>query len=346
MSEPRFENVVRELRTTAPPAPDALRERVRSLREPRPRRSVRLRPALVAAAGIAVTVGLSAAVVGGLTNSAPRKQAVYQPQVANGEARGGTVFSPSRTPEDRRAPNPARLKAFSGQTQWRGVLAPGSRIQKYDVFMNLRVKNLSRATQSAVRTTRGLGGYVAGANYATSGSNGDSQLDLRVPIQRVQGAIASFTKLGTILSQRIAVNDLQAGVDRLGERIAALRATVTRLEQKQRQVGLTQREQGELAGTRSNIKRLTKSRETLVRNGAYAEISLVLTTRKTASKQAAPGRFDRFRGDAGDILGKEAIIVLYALVVAGPFLLLATLALLGERVRRRRSNSRLLGESA
>jgi len=45
------------------------------------------------------------------------------------------------------------------------------------------------------------------------------------------------------------------------------------------------------------------------------------------------------------MLGKEAIIVLYALVVAGPFVLLAALALLAERTRRRRADSRLLQEA-
>jgi len=44
-------------------------------------------------------------------------------------------------------------------------------------------------------------------------------------------------------------------------------------------------------------------------------------------------------------LGKEAIAVLYALVIAGPFLILAALALLAERARRRRADHRLLGET-
>jgi hypothetical protein len=58
-----------------------------------------------------------------------------------------------------------------------------------------------------------------------------------------------------------------------------------------------------------------------------------------------PGRFGRFWVNAGDILGKEAIAVLYALVVVGPFVLLAALVLLAERVRRRRADHRLLEET-
>ncbi len=74
-----------------------------------------------------------------------------------------------------------------------------------------------------MRETRKLGGYVAAANYSTGETSGDSRLDLRVPAQNVQKAIASFTELGTILAQRISVADLQAGLDRLDARIAKAR---------------------------------------------------------------------------------------------------------------------------
>jgi len=74
-------------------------------------------------------------------------------------------------------------------------------------------------------------------------------------------------------------------------------------------------------------------------------VSLQLTTAKPAAKNVAPGRFDRFLDTSGDILGKEAIAVLYALVVAGPFVLIAALLFLAERTRRRRSDHRLLEET-
>jgi hypothetical protein len=206
-------------------------------------------------------------------------------------------------------------------------LAPGltakSRLQQQQVSMRLRVDDLSNATQNAVRQTRRLGGYVAAANYSTGETSGDSRLDLRVPAQNVQKAIASFTELGTILAQRISVADLQAGLDRLDTRIARARR----------------------AGDEQALRRLERSRDALVREGTYAKVSLQLTTQKAAEKQEAPGRFDRFWGDAGDILGKELIAVLYALVIVGPFAILAALALIAERTRRRRADHRLLEET-
>jgi hypothetical protein len=93
------------------------------------------------------------------------------------------------------------------------------------------------------------------------------------------------------------------------------------------------------------VKRLERSRVALVREGTYAKVSLQLTTSQPAAKQEEPGRFDRFWGDASDILGKEAIAVLYALVIVGPFAILAALVFFVERARRRRADHRLLEET-
>ena len=208
--------------------------------------------------------------------------------------------------------------------------------------MNLRVRDLSASTQAAVRHTRRLGGYVAAANYATGAESGDSSLDLRVPVQNVQEAIAKFTDLGTIVSQQISIDDLQAPLDRTEARIAAARKTIAELEAKSVR---TPAEQARLDSAKRTVKRLNQTRSNIVREATYAKISLLLTTKKAAAQQTEPGRFDRFWGDAGDILGKEAIAVLYFLVVVGPFAILAALALVAERARRRRADHRLLGET-
>jgi uncharacterized coiled-coil protein SlyX len=230
----------------------------------------------------------------------------------------------------------------SSDTDPRAPVLTGSRLQQYVVAMSLRVRDLSDATQTAVRKTRRLGGYVAAADYSTGDNTGDSRLELRVPVSRIQAAIAGFTDLGTILSQQIRVADLQAPLDQTDKRIAAQRKVIAELEALS---SLTVEQQYRLDAAKRTLKGLTQRHANLVREGTYAKISLQLTTRKTAAKHVSPGRFDRFWGDAGDILGKEAVAVLYALVVAGPFALLAALALVGERARRRRADHRLLGET-
>jgi hypothetical protein len=321
MSEASFDLVLQELRDTAPRAPERLRNLVSALPTAQPRRSLRLRPALSAAIALMVAFGLGAALIGGLDDAS--------------ENMGGNRANFFGAPEDA-----TKAEGFPNRTdreRLRGVFAPAltskSRLQQQQVAMRLRVDDLSGATQSAVRETRKLGGYVAAANYSTGGTTGDSSLDLRVPAQNLQKAIASFTELGTILAQRIRVADLQAGYDRLGAQIAAkekLIKTLTgeRLEKEQRA-----------------LKRLERRRDAIVRQSTYAKVSLNLTSRKAAENQEAPGRFDKFWGDAGDILAKEAIAVLYALVIVGPFAILAAIALFGERARRRRADHRLLEET-
>jgi hypothetical protein len=320
MSEASFESVLQELRDTAPRAPARLREFVRTLPAAKQRRSVRLRPALAAAAAIAVAIGLGAAAIGGLTHG------------RNDERRGASPLARRVATLEATAPLPWRATT-GGSTTLAPELTAKARLQRQDVAIDLRVRDLSGATQRAVRTTRRLGGYVAGADYSTSSNTGNSRLALRVPVANLQKAIARFTELGTILSQHISVADLQGGLDRLDLRIAALQKRIGKLD------GVR------LDKAKRTLRRLERSRAALVREGTYARISLQLTTRKPAAKHVEPGRFGRFWDNSGDILGKEAIAVLYALVVVGPFALLAALAIFGERARRRRADHRLLEET-
>jgi hypothetical protein len=305
MSEASFDMVLEELRDTAPRAPELLRDRVRAMPAVPPRRALRLRPALAAAIAIALAVGLGAGIIGGVTGSSEQEaQRRFAPALE---------LAPAPTVGDQGG---QELKLAPG-------LTAKSRLQQQQVSMQIRVDDLSGATQKAVRETRRLGGYVAAANYSTGETSGDSRLDLRVPAQNVQKAIASFTELGTILAQQISVADLQAGLDRLDARIVKARRE----------------------GDKQALNKLERSRVALVQEGTYAKVSLQLTTAKPAAKQQEPGRFDRFWGDAGDILGKEAIGVLYALVIVGPLAILAALALFAERARRRRADHRLLEET-
>jgi Domain of unknown function (DUF4349) len=311
MSEASFESVLAQLREVAPAAPDRLREQVRALRPAESRIRPWLRPALLAAVVVAIAVSaLAAALVG------------------SGHKTGGAQSSSralaGQTPHDLSSAERSVAPSRSADKAFAPSLAAQSRLQKQDVAMRLRVDDLSGATQSAVRTTRRLGGFVAGADYATGARAGNSRLALRVPVANLQRAIASFTNLGTILSQHISVADLQTGLDRLDLRIAKARR-----ENKEQ-----------------TLERLQRRRDALIREGTYARVSLQLTTAKAAQQAAPPpGRFDRFLDNSGDILGKEAIAVLYALVVIGPFVLIAALLLLAERTRRRRADHRLLEET-
>jgi hypothetical protein len=351
MSEPRIDEIVRELRETAPPAPQNVRERIRALPEPASRRSFRIgfRPALAGAAAAAVLLGVGAAAIDSLTDGSDVRTEPVALQVkapTGSQSRTGTATSrdsgafradQARTPE---------ATVLAGSSRAGAAVPPSRRLQNYDAFLRLRVDNrdeLSDAMQRAVLQTRRLGGYVVSARYAQA-DQGDGSLVVRVPIGRVQDAIASFSSLGTILEQRISLQDIQPAADRLAKSIANKRARIAELERKQRRVGLSPAELAELTAAKADLTRLTKRQAAVVRQGSYARVSLGLTTRKTAAptKKDEQGAFGNFLDDAGNIFAVEAIAVLYALVVVGPFALLAALALLAERARRRRANDDLL----
>ena len=58
-----------------------------------------------------------------------------------------------------------------------------------------------------------------------------------------------------------------------------------------------------------------------------------------------PSRFDRALDQAVEILAWEATVVLFALILVGPFVLIGLAAWWGRRALGRRSDERLLGAS-
>src|SRR5207302_9863452 len=121
----------------------------RALPEPSRRRSLRLRPALAAAVALAIALGLGAALISGLRGSPSNKRAVV--------AGAALPATPGRAlPPQYRA---GYLRPPVGKFA-RPPFSASLRLQDYRATMRLRVDDLSRATKTAVRTTRRLGGYV------------------------------------------------------------------------------------------------------------------------------------------------------------------------------------------
>jgi hypothetical protein len=347
LDDPRFEEIVTELREKAPPAPEGLRERVdatarsESARKVGGRWHLGLRRGLALAAACTVAVGVGAALVNGLTGSGKPKGL---------ESEGALVARPQRT----QAPTASAQRPFkrsaakdaAGQQRAPALPPARRRLQDYDARMRLRVENaaaLDRATKRAMRDTRGLGGFVASIDFGTRPEEqGDASLVLRVPVANVQEAVARYTELGTIVSQQVKINDLQPQADRLSQSATELRRRIAELVAKSRGSGLTVDERIRLENARRDLQSLSGRRSRLVREASYATVTLELTTAKAAEKREEPGAFRTFWDDASKILGTELIWLLYALVVAGPFVLLAILALVAERSRRRRSADSLL----
>jgi Domain of unknown function (DUF4349) len=352
LGDPRFQEIVNELREKAPPAPESLRERVgataRSERGTRvgPRWNLGLRRGLALAAACTVAVGVGAALINGLAGSREPGQR---------EGLGAESASPERAPAEQKSLEATAPQVYEAQDalQKRAsgtALPPASRrLQDYNARMRLRVKDaaaLDRGTKRAMRDTRALGGFVASIDFGTRPEEqGDASLVLRVPVARVQEAVARYTELGTIISQQVKINDLQPQADRLAQSATELRRRIAELVAKSRRSGLTVDERIQLENARRDLQSVTGRQSRLVREASYATVTLELTTAQAAEKREEPGAFRTFWDDASKILGTELIWLLYALVVAGPFLLLAILALLTERSRRRRSADSLLAHN-
>lgn len=335
----RFDKLAAELRASRPVASEGLRDRVEDLAraEPKPRREwgFRLPPKRVAFALVALAIlgSFIAAGVTGLGGSTGDTSAVRHgvSPVTTTEAFGLHVQGAAGSlPLKDRALPPAQ-----------------SRLQQYDAALTLRVRNsgrLSARTQQAMRLTRSLGGYVASASFDVPGRQGTSTLVLRIPIDRVQRALAAFAGYGTLLSQKISVQDLQQRADAQSSRIAALKRAIATLQTKlQGSISRAERDRLEhlISIERSRLAARQKGLDATVRRAELARVGLTLVT-PAPKASAAPGRFDRTLDDAGSVLARELEILLYALVVVGPLLAVGGVAIAVGRAQRRRSDRRLL----
>ena len=329
----RFEKLASELRASRPVASAALRERVAGLgaAEPaRPRWSFRLpsRRFALRLAAAALVASFAAATITGLRDSGkPEATRSARPtsHVATGSPRAPGVASQT---------SPLRAAQKRSSAAGSLELAPSAaRLQRVDATLRLRVTDvdgLSHATRRAMNLTRSLGGYVSSVDYATrGGKRGGATLVLRVPVGNVDTALAELTSLGTILQQQAGIVDVTRRADREARQIGKL----------ERQ--LAGAEPGEAAAIRARLKTLRVKHARLLRSARFARVELSLTT-PAPQAAAAPSRFDRTLDDAGSVLMRELEILLYALVVAGPLLLLGGAAVAAGRAQRRRSDRRLL----
>ncbi len=367
----RFDEIVRELRAGRVAAPPELRGRVREIaataRAPRPSFVERVawqRVALVATP-VCLTAFVAAAMVQGLVSTGGKKTATWG--AAAGQARREAATSPRAAPVfsrdrpailaprgsvDARKGSPAGGKALS-------ATAPpaGNRLADYRVQMHLRVRStddLSKETVRAMRIARRLGGYVVSVRYGAA-RRGDATLLLRVPVGHVQRAILGFSGLGTIVSQRVSLTDLQGAYNHQVEQIGKLRTQIARSQRRLDAGGLSSvdlaRLQDQLAYEKTELLALVQTKQATHQRARLATARLTLVTAKPKAHHEGappppPGRVGRALHESGRILAKELVWGIYASIVAAPLLVLALVGFAGTRTSRRRTERRLLARSA
>jgi len=348
--EREFADVVRELRALPAAAPTGVRERVRALGEPAARRSLPRLPwrrSLLVLAPVCVLGLVVAAVVHGVLNSAPKRQALSLSRGTNheGAAGGATLTNPGQNV----------WGPVAGPAPSRSLVPPAAgRHQNYDAWMRLRVKDLDALTQrtnEAMQVVRSYGGYVASVNQSTTaGAPGEADLVVRVPVAHVEDALVRLASLGTVLDRRLSIVDLEQTLRQQRQHILRLRLFIARATEQLRQplpADVRLRLQLQLQQARADLSQATRANAGTLREAALSRISLTLTTQHATApvKKGGTGRFERAARDAGSFLAGAGAVILFLLIVLSPFVVLAVAALLGRRAYRRREERRLLASA-
>jgi hypothetical protein len=383
-----YEALVSELRANPPVAPERLRQRVlESAPAPRRQRS-RKRKLVLVVVPAAVVLAVGAALVHGFVSSGSHPSAAMVPSIhrsavranprsshkalkgasGSGSATTTATFGREGVPSAAQAYSPAYKldqngvvasapKALAGVSLGpgrRAVTIPRNRLVHAVASLQVGVKgkDLSDKTNEASQIVGSFGGYAQSVRYQHSRNGyGNAVLELRVPVQNAQKAIARLGGLGTLLSQEVSTQDLQAKVTHQTNAIGSLRRAIAVYEKALESTTLSATErvaiQIKLNNARHALARLRHARNATQALGATADISLLLTTRNHAIVPAhhhGSTRIGRLLGSAAHFLALEGIIVLYALIVLAPFLLLGALGWWILRERRRREE-RLLASA-
>lgn len=326
-------------------APDELRARVLAAAPDRASRRLAFPPRRLALVALpaAVVLAVAAAAVHGIVGSGSGKNAA-QPVTAREQTLGDAQAPATVQPSGTAAAAPSAASAAPS-------IGGSSRLQHTDASLEVRVADgahLSQATTKATRIVTSLAGYAQSVVFDSSaGGEADARLDLRVPAQNVQKAIARLEGLGTIVSQQLSVQDLQHLLTTQSEQIARLRRRVAALEKALRAPALPDAQRVllriKLAEARRSLAQSVAAREGTLESGATASISLVLSTRPSpAAVVHHRGRLGRMLHSAAGFLALEGTIALYALVVLSPLVVLAALAWGVLAARRRREERQLL----
>ena len=352
MSLPEIQDQIRATRIVASAV---LRERVRSIAAANPaaspprrelpwrRVSFVLLPVAVAAV-LAVTLS-----VGLLTSGKSNRQIALGEPVKEGAKPTLPLTDRQPTGTDvLAAPTRAKSTGTGGfATSQANLPATAGRAQLYESELTLKVKDLSAATKRALRLTRAFNGYVRSVEYGSGTEHGTAYLVLRVPVGSVQEAIVKFSAIGTILDQHVSIQDVQPQLDKRFRQMQSIRDQVAKIQAQLQSPTLSTSERTDLesqvVGARRQLLLLRKQQVQLQRQTSYSTVSIDLrTTARGAVVPSDPNRIRRALDRSGSILLDEVEVLVYVLLIGAPFVALAAFGLATLRVRRRRTETRLL----
>jgi len=336
-------DLIHELRASRPSAPAELRARVRAIAAEQPARApwanwqFRVRRGMLVVVPAAAALAFASAGVLGLARSdAPSTESLRQQESLAADSAAGKT-TPEAAPGTATDP---RNQSTVGPT--------ADRARRVSATLTVEVSDadgVSRAAQDALDLTRSLGGYVVSSSVAT-GEEGSASITVRVPVAKVQDAIAGLSGLGRIVAQQVTIEDLQATLDELERREASVRSQIARIRARLATEQLDPQTEAVLRARLQTLRgELTELRAGITSTEAEARMStiqLTVVTPGAFGAVAPPSRIDRTIDEALNVLAWEGVVALGMLIVFAPFALVAFAAWLGRRLYRRHEEERLL----
>ena len=155
-----------------------------------------------------------------------------------------------------------------------------------------------------------------------------------------------LSALGRIVSQQVAIEDLQEGLDRLQRRAGSVRSQialiVARLDAESLDPETRAVLEARLKTLRGELRGLRQGISSTMSEARMATIQLSVVTPGATGAVPVPSRLDRTLDEALNVLVWEGVVALAIAIVAAPFALVALAAWLGRRLHRRREEERLL----
>jgi hypothetical protein len=195
-----------------------------------------------------------------------------------------------------------------------------------------------------------VGGFVVSSNVrATDGSDGGGDFILRVPVDRLDDALARLSRLAHVAERTQGSQDITAernvARERLQEAVAERKSLLIRLAEADTTAEVESLK-AQLRDVSNAIASYRDSLASVVRRARFAQVSVTLTAKpkEQVVGPADDGKWtpaDAIR-DAGRFLEVAAGVVLLVGSVLLPVALLALLALGAQRLAGRRGRDRVL----
>jgi len=261
----------------------------------------------------------------------------------SGAASGGGDSSSglSQAPRPKMAPPPSGGSARSDGRR--------TRAQERSAALTLaaRPRRIEDVAAGILRVTDAAGGFVASSSVS-GGSGSGGTFELRIPVARLDKAVADLSRLAKVRERTQSSRDITAQTVSARERLREARREREGLLRALANATTLNETEAVKARLRDVNRRIATARASLrrvVNRATYANVSVELVSERAGvAPPIDDGRWtpgDALR-DAGRVLEVAAGVALIVLALALPIALLAGVAAAGARVAGRRRRERAL----